>query len=87
MTIVSLIIAGIIIGALGRLFLPGDQKIGFLATMAVGIVGTLIGYGIAAALGVEDTRGIDWIRWIISVVVAVFLVSLVVKFTGKGARR
>lgn len=87
MTIVSLIIAGIIIGALGRLFLPGDQKIGFLATMAVGIVGTLIGYGIAAGLGVEDTRGIDWIRWIISVVVAVFLVALVVKFTGKGARR
>ncbi|WP_406297944.1 GlsB/YeaQ/YmgE family stress response membrane protein [Embleya sp. NBC_00888] len=87
MTIVSLIIAGIIIGALGRLFLPGDQKIGFLATMGVGIVGTLIGYGIAAGLGVEDTRGIDWIRWIISVAVAVFLVSLVVKFTGKGARR
>ncbi|GCD94230.1 GlsB/YeaQ/YmgE family stress response membrane protein [Embleya hyalina] len=87
MTFVGLIIAGIIIGALGRLFLPGKQKIGFLATMAVGIVGTLIGYGIAAALGVEETRGIDWLRWIISIAVSAFLVSLVVKFTGKGATR
>ncbi|MET7305086.1 GlsB/YeaQ/YmgE family stress response membrane protein [Embleya sp. NPDC005575] len=82
-----MIIAGIIIGALGRLFLPGKQKIGFLATMGVGIVGTLIGYGIAAALGVEETRGIDWLRWIISIAVAALLVSLVVKFTGKDARR
>ncbi|MFE3204184.1 GlsB/YeaQ/YmgE family stress response membrane protein [Embleya sp. NPDC055664] len=87
MTFVGLIIAGIIIGALGRLFLPGKQKIGFLATMAVGIVGTLIGYGIAAGLGVEDTKGIDWLRWIISIAVAAFLVSLVVKFTGRGATR
>ncbi|WP_406283892.1 GlsB/YeaQ/YmgE family stress response membrane protein [Embleya sp. NBC_00896] len=87
MTFVGLIIAGIIIGALGRLFLPGRQKIGFFATMAVGIVGTLIGYGIAAALGVEATRGIDWTRWIISIAVSVFLVSLVVKFTGMGTRR
>jgi len=87
MTFVGLIIAGIIIGALGRLFLPGRQKIGFLATMAVGIVGTLIGYGIAAGLGVEDTDGVDWIRWIISVAVSALLVSLFVKLTGRGARR
>lgn len=87
MTFVGLIIAGIIIGALGRLLLPGQQKIGFLATMAVGIVGTLIGYGIAAGLGVNDTKGIDWIRWIISIAVSALLVSLLVKFTGRGARR
>jgi len=87
MTFVGLIIAGIIIGALGRLFLPGRQKIGFLATMAVGIVGTLIGYGIAAGLGVEDTGGVDWIRWIISVAVSALLVSVFVKLTGRGVTR
>jgi uncharacterized membrane protein YeaQ/YmgE (transglycosylase-associated protein family) len=87
MTFVGLIIAGIIIGALGRLFLPGRQPIGFLWTMAAGIAGTLIGYGLAVALGVDETKGIDWIRWIISIVVSAFLVSLVAKFTGKGAVR
>ena len=30
----------------------------------------LIGYYLAAALGVEAMRGIDWIRWIISIAVA-----------------
>jgi uncharacterized membrane protein YeaQ/YmgE (transglycosylase-associated protein family) len=87
MTFVGLIIAGIIIGSLGRLFLPGRQKIGFLWTMAAGIGGTLIGYGLAVAIGVGETRGVDWIRWIISIAVAAFLVSLVVKIIGKGAIR
>ncbi|MYV98713.1 GlsB/YeaQ/YmgE family stress response membrane protein [Streptomyces sp. SID3343] len=87
MTFVGLIIAGIIIGALGRLFLPGRQSIGFLWTIAAGIVGTLIGYGLAAAIGVDDTKGVDWIRWIISIAVSAFLVSLVAKFTGRGAVR
>jgi uncharacterized membrane protein YeaQ/YmgE (transglycosylase-associated protein family) len=87
MTFVGLIIAGIIIGALGRLFLPGRQKIGFLWTMAAGIGGTLIGYGIAVAIGVDETRGIDWIRWIISIAVSAFLVSLVAKFTGRDQVR
>lgn len=42
----------------------------------------LIGYYIAAALGVEATPGIDWVRWIISALVAAVLVMIAATLTG-----
>jgi uncharacterized membrane protein YeaQ/YmgE (transglycosylase-associated protein family) len=81
--IIGLIIAGIIVGLLGRFVLPGRQPIGFLVTVLVGIAGVLIGYWLSGALGVESTRGIDWIRWIISIVVAAVLVAVVAGVMGR----
>ena len=86
-TIIGLIIAGIIIGALARLFMPGRQAIGMIATIVVGVIGTLVGYWIAAALGVAETNGIDWIRWIISIIVAVILVAITASIMGRGRGR
>ncbi|MER7692255.1 GlsB/YeaQ/YmgE family stress response membrane protein [Streptomyces sp. NPDC097610] len=65
--IISAILIGIIIGVLGRLVVPGRQRIGILWTILVGIVAAFIGSGIAAAFGVADTKGIDWIEWIIQI--------------------
>jgi uncharacterized membrane protein YeaQ/YmgE (transglycosylase-associated protein family) len=86
-TIIGLIIAGIIIGALARLFMPGKQAIGVIATIIVGIIGTLIGYWIAAALGVEETDGVDWIRWIISIIVSIVLVAITASIMGRNNDR
>ena len=41
--IITAIIIGAIIGALGRLVLPGRQPIGILLTIGVGIVAAIIG--------------------------------------------
>jgi uncharacterized membrane protein YeaQ/YmgE (transglycosylase-associated protein family) len=82
-TLIGLIVAGFVVGALARLFLPGKQKIGVLATILVGVIGTLVGYAIAAALGVKDTAGVDWIRWIISIAVSVGLVALVTGYVRR----
>ncbi len=87
MTIIGLIIAGIIIGALARLFLPGRQAIGIIATIIVGILGTLIGWWLAGALGVQETSGVDWLRWIISIVVAMVLVAITAAIMGRSDRR
>ena len=65
--IISAIIIGIIIGVLGRLVVPGRQRIGILLTIVVGIVAALIGAAIASGLGVADTKGIDWIEWLIQI--------------------
>lgn len=83
MTIIGTIIAGIIIGILARLILPGKQAYGWIVTIILGILGALIGYWIAAKLGVADTRGIDWLRWIISVVVAAILSVIYTSITRK----
>ena len=64
MDIIGVIIAGIIIGLLGKFFAPGDRdNIPLWLTIVCGIGGVLIGYYRRRSV---LTRGIDWIRWIIS---------------------
>jgi uncharacterized membrane protein YeaQ/YmgE (transglycosylase-associated protein family) len=85
--IIGVIIAGIIIGLLGKFFAPGDRdNIPLWLTIVCGVGGVLIGYWIAGALGVEATPGIDWTRWIISIVVAAVLVVIAASVTGRRGR-
>ncbi|MEJ8667905.1 GlsB/YeaQ/YmgE family stress response membrane protein [Streptomyces sp. MS1.AVA.1] len=65
--IISAIVIGIIIGVLGRLVVPGRQRIGVLWTILVGIVAALIGSAMAAGLDVADTDGVDWVEWLIQI--------------------
>ncbi|MFD5002773.1 GlsB/YeaQ/YmgE family stress response membrane protein [Streptomyces mutabilis] len=65
--IISAIVIGIVIGVLGRLVIPGRQRIGILWTILVGIVAALIGSWIAAAFDVADTDGVDWVEWLIQI--------------------
>jgi len=82
--IIGVLIAGIIIGALGKFVAPGDRdNIPIWLTILCGIGGVLIGYYAAAGLGVEETSGIDWMRWIISIAVAAVLVMLAAAVTGR----
>jgi len=76
--IIGLIIFGAVIGALGRLVVPGNQPIPIWLTVVIGVVGALAGYFLAGVLGVGETGGIDWIRWIISIAVAAALVVLAI---------
>ncbi|GAB3914993.1 membrane protein [Microlunatus endophyticus] len=73
MSILGTIIAGLVVGVLARVVLPGRQAYGWIVTILLGIAGALIGYWLADQLGVAQTRGIDWIRWILSVAVAAVL--------------
>ena len=71
----------------GEVLRAGDREKTLWLTMAVcGVGGVIIGYYLAAALGVEATRGIDWIRWIISIVVAAILVVIAASVTGRRGR-
>ena len=88
MEIIGVIIAGIIIGLLGKFVAPGDRdNIPLWLTVICGIGGVLIGYYLAGALGVDNTSGIDWIRWIISIIVAAVLVVIAATITGRRTGR
>lgn len=65
--IISAIVIGIIIGVLGRLVVPGRQRIGVLWTILVGIAAALVGSGIASAFDVAETEGVDWVEWLIQI--------------------
>jgi uncharacterized membrane protein YeaQ/YmgE (transglycosylase-associated protein family) len=82
--IIWTILIGLIIGALGRLVVPGRQSIGLVWTLVIGIVAAFIGFLIASAIGVAHTSGINWIEHLIQVILAAVGVALV---AGVGRRR
>jgi uncharacterized membrane protein YeaQ/YmgE (transglycosylase-associated protein family) len=82
--IITALIIGAIIGALGRLVLPGRQNIPVWLTIVVGIVAALLGTVLANAIGVKDTAGVDWIELFLQIVLAAIGVALV---AGVGGRR
>jgi uncharacterized membrane protein YeaQ/YmgE (transglycosylase-associated protein family) len=81
--IISALIIGLIIGALGRLVVPGRQSIPIWLTMLIGVGAALLGTVIARAAGVADTAGLDWTEIFIQVVLAAIGVALVVGITGR----
>lgn len=80
--IISAIIIGSIIGALGRLVLPGRQNIPIWLTIVVGIIAAIVGTAIARAAGWATTSGVDWLEIIIQVVLAAVGVALVSGMRG-----
>lgn len=44
---VSAIIVGLVIGVLGRLVLPGRQRIGAFSTFIIGVAAAFLGFGLA----------------------------------------
>ena len=75
--IISALFVGAIIGALGRVVLPGRQRVGLLLTFVVGVVAALLGTAVASVLGVAETSGVDWIELAAQVTLAAVGVSLV----------
>lgn len=85
MGIITALIVGLIIGALGRLVVPGKQNIPLWLTMLIGVGAALLGTVIARAAGIAtQTAGIDWTELLIQVLVAAVAVALV---AGVGGRR
>ena len=78
-TILWALIAGVILGYLGKLLLPGRQDIPAWATIGAGVVAALLGGLIADWIGVGETRGIDWIKHGIQIVLAVLAIWLVAR--------
>jgi uncharacterized membrane protein YeaQ/YmgE (transglycosylase-associated protein family) len=86
--IITAIVIGAIIGALGRLVVPGRQPIPIWLTIVVGIVAAFIGTFIARAIGIPTaTSGIDWLELIVQVIVAAIGVVLVSNLYGRRSVR
>lgn len=86
--IITAIVIGAIIGALGRLVVPGRQHIPIWLTILVGIVAAFIGTFLARALGLPTaTNGIDWIELLVQVIVAAIGVVIVANLYGRRSVR
>jgi uncharacterized membrane protein YeaQ/YmgE (transglycosylase-associated protein family) len=59
-TMVGAIILGIVAGYIGRQLMPGRDKMGFLATMLLGLAGAVVGFLVfTELLGIGDNEMFD----------------------------
>ncbi len=80
-TIIVAIVFGAIIGALGRLLVPGKQNISLVVTILIGIVANLI---VSVIFGYSNSNGgIAWIGIIVGAIVAALLIVLYGRVTGR----
>ena len=73
---IGFIVAGLIIGALARLILPGRQRIGILMTLLLGVIGSVIGGTIANALGSGSIWELNFIGFVAAVAASVALLAV-----------
>jgi uncharacterized membrane protein YeaQ/YmgE (transglycosylase-associated protein family) len=80
---IGFLVAGLVIGALARLAKPGRQNLGILATLGLGLVGSLIGGTIAWLLGTGSIWELNVLGFVLAVVAAVLLVGTAEALTGR----
>jgi len=80
MGIIGTILVGLIVGALARFVMPGEQKMGWILTILLGIGGSMAAGFIGQALGWYQAG--DGAGWIASVLGAVLLLFVVQKVQG-----
>lgn len=86
MGVIGVIIAGIIIGLLGKFVAPGDKdNIPIWLTVLCGIGGVLIGWYVYAAFGGNGSGGVDWVRWAVAIACAAVLVVIASSVTGRNS--
>lgn len=78
------LVAGLVIGALARLIKPGKQDLGILATLGLGLVGSLIGGLIAQLFGTGDIWELNIIGFVLAVIASVLLIGTAEALTGKS---
>ena len=64
---IGFIVAGLVIGALARLIKPGKQNLSLIATLLLGLAGSVIGGVIASALGTGDIFELNILGFIVAV--------------------
>jgi uncharacterized membrane protein YeaQ/YmgE (transglycosylase-associated protein family) len=84
--VIGFLVAGLIIGALARLIVPGKQHLGILATLALGLVGSLIGGLIAQFFGTGDIWELNVVGFVLAVIAAILLIGVAEGIAGRSKR-
>ena len=80
MGIIGTIFVGLIVGALARLVMPGEQKMGWILTCLLGVAGSMLAGFVGQQMGwytVGQTAG--WIASVLGAVVLLVVIGMVRK--------
>jgi uncharacterized membrane protein YeaQ/YmgE (transglycosylase-associated protein family) len=82
MEIVAVVLAGIVLGLIGRCLAPGGRDdLGLVVTALCGLVGAIAGWYAAAGLGIASP---SMFRWVVSIMVAAILVAAMAILTSRS---
>lgn len=74
---IGFIVFGFIVGLIARIVLPGRQHLSLLATVLVGLVGSVIGGVVASYLGTGDIFELNVLGSIVAIVSAAVLIAVI----------
>ena len=86
-SMIGFLVAGLVIGALARLLKPGKQNLGILATLALGLVGSLIGGTIAQFFHTGSIWELNILGFVLAVLAAFLLIGVAETVMGKNRSR
>lgn len=82
MGLIGTIIVGLIVGAIARFIMPGEQKMGWIMTILLGVGGSFAAGFVGQALGwYQAGQGAGWIASVVGALVLLFVVN---KFRGSS---
>ena len=79
---IGFLVFGLVVGVVARLIKPGRQNLGILATLGLGVVGSLIGGTIAWLIGTGTIWELDFLGSVFAIIAAVLLVGTAEAITG-----
>lgn len=80
MNIIIMIVVGFIVGLIARAIMPGDQKLGFIMTVILGIVGSIVAGYLGSAVGwYQPGEPVGWIGSVVGAIIVLFIYGLVAK--------
>ncbi len=59
MEIIWILLFGLVVGAVAKLLMPGDDPGGIIVTALIGVVGSVIGFYVFRAIGIGDENKFD----------------------------
>jgi uncharacterized membrane protein YeaQ/YmgE (transglycosylase-associated protein family) len=77
MELISTLIVGLIVGAIAKFLMPGNDPGGWIVTILLGIAGSFVGTYLAGILGMAGPVG--WIGSILGAMLLLFIYRLVKK--------
>lgn len=76
-SIIGAIIAGAIVGALGRLILPGKQNISIVMTIVIGIIASFVGGLVLGLFAYNNNNGgVPWLGWLVGAIFAAIGITI-----------